>query len=352
MKITKVKTSSISKINYDDLKFGVHFSDHMVIQDYEDGKWGELQIVPFEKFPMSPANITLHYGQAIFEGMKAFNGVDGKIRLFRPKDNIARFNRSAERMAMPKVNEEEFLNGLLKLIELDQKFIPKKIGESLYIRPFMIATDELVGLKASSKYRFMIITTPVGPYFSQGLKPVRIKAEMKYSRVPTGGLGEVKAAANYAASVYATKKAKEQGFSQVLWLDSNEHKYIDEVGAMNIMFVIDDVLITPTLEQKTILPGITRYSTLSIARDLGWKVEERKIEIEELVKASNNGTLQEVFGVGTAAIIAPVGEIFYEGKSIIVNNNEIGKKSQKIFDTITGYQYGKIKDIHNWILEL
>ncbi|MEA1986740.1 MAG: branched-chain amino acid aminotransferase, partial [Candidatus Marinimicrobia bacterium] len=239
MKITKVEKSGISNIDFDNLAFGQKFIDHMYIQDYENGKWSEPEIIPFKRMPMSPANITLHYGQAIFEGMKAFKGVDGKIRLFRPKDNIARFNRSAKRMAMAQVNEDDFMNGLLELVKLDQDFIPTGIGESLYLRPFMIATDEALGLKASDKYRFMIIATPVGPYFSEGLKPIKIKVETEFIRVAEGGLGEVKAAANYASSVYATKLAKEQGFSQVLWLDGKERKYVDEVGAMNIMFVID-----------------------------------------------------------------------------------------------------------------
>ncbi len=350
MKISKVKTSGKPKINYDNLLFGRYFSDHMFIQDYTNGKWQESQIVPFEKFPMSPANITLHYGQSIFEGMKAFKGVDGKIRMFRPKDNIARLNRSAKRMAMAQVNEDDFMNGLKELVKIDKDLIPDKWGESLYLRPFLIAMDEALGLKASSAYRFMIIASPVASYYAEGLNPIKIKVETKFSRVVEGGLGEVKAAANYAASVYATKVAKEEGFSQVLWLDGKDHRYVDEVGAMNIMFVIDDVLVTPTLEQKTILPGITRYSALTIARELGWKVEERRIEIEEIAQASENGKLQEAFGIGTAAIISPVGEMFYKGKSIIVNDRKIGEKSQKLYDTITGIQYGKIKDKHDWIV--
>ena len=352
MEITKVKTSGKSKINYDNLLFGRYFSDHMYMQDYTNGKWQEPGIVPFEKFPISPANITLHYGQSIFEGMKAFKGVDGKIRMFRPKDNIARLNRSAKRMAMAQVNEDDFMNGLKELIKIDKDFIPEKWGESLYLRPFLIATDEMLGLKASSTYRFMIIASPVASYYAEGLNPIKIKVETEFSRVVEGGLGEVKAAANYAASVYATKVAKDEGFSQVLWLDGKEHRYVDEVGAMNIMFVIDDVLVTPTLEQKTILPGITRYSALTIAREWNWKVEERRIEIEEIVEASKNGKLQEAFGIGTAAIISPVGEMFYKGKSIIVNDRKIGKKSQKLYDTITGIQYGKIKDTHGWIVEI
>ncbi|MEA3500266.1 MAG: branched-chain amino acid aminotransferase [Candidatus Marinimicrobia bacterium] len=348
MKISKVKKSRKSEINYDNLLFGKYFSDHMYMQDYTNGKWQEPEIVPFEKFPMSPANITLHYGQSIFEGMKAFKGVDGKIRMFRPKDNIARLNRSAKRMAMAQVNEDDFMNGLKELIQIDKDLIPDKWGESLYLRPFLIATDEMLGLKASSTYRFMIIASPVASYYAEGLNPIKIKVETEFSRVVEGGLGEVKAAANYAASVYATKVAKDEGFSQVLWLDGKEHRYVDEVGAMNMMFVIDDVLVTPTLEQKTILPGITRYSALTIARELGWKVEERRIEIEEIAKASENGKLQEAFGIGTAAIISPVGEMFYKGRSIIVNDRKIGEKSQKLYDIITGIQYGEIKDTHGW----
>ena len=347
MKIIQTKKSGKDLIDYNKLGFGKYFSDHMLLQNYSGGKWAPAEILPFGPLAMSPATLVLHYGQSIFEGQKAFYGVDKKIRLFRPEENFARLNRSAVRMCMPAVNENTFNEGLNELIKLDKDFIPKEWGTSLYIRPFLFGDEALLGVKPSNTYKFIIITSPVASYFDTGLDPVKIKVISEYSRVVKGGLGEVKAAANYAASLYAAKEASKEGFSQVLWLDSKEKKYIDEVGAMNIMFVIDDVLITPSLD-GTILPGITRDSVLKLARSWNWKVEERPVEIAELIDAAKKGTVQEIFGTGTAAVISPVGQLTYKNQNYIINNNKTGTVSQKFYDTITGIQYGKLDDPYKW----
>jgi branched-chain amino acid aminotransferase len=353
MKVTKRSVSVLPDVDFDDLGFGKYYSDHMLVRIYADGEWQESEIQPFNDICLSPANITLHYGQSIFEGMKAFRGEDNIVRLFRPEKNIARLNRSAERMAIPQVDEKQTLEELIELITMDQDFTPPHLGSSLYIRPFIFATDPTLGVKISETYRFMIITTPVDAYYGKNLQTVGIYATKEFTRAAPGGTGHVKAAANYAQSLYAAKKAQQKGYKQIMWLDGREHKYVDEVGTMNIMFVINDTLITPTLEQGTILAGITRESVLQIAKDLGWKTEERRIPFEELIDASRKGTLQECFGTGTAATIAPVGRIGYEGgQDIIVNNNEVGPYAQKIYSELLGIQYGKIEDRYGWTVKI
>jgi len=347
MKIIRRTDSLIGGIDYSKLGFGKYFSDHMYHQVYDRGAWQEAEIKAFAPIPMSPANITLHYSQTIFEGQKAFYGVDGKIRLFRPEANFARLRRSAERMVMPDPLEKDFFEGLHALMRLDRQFIPKEWGTSLYIRPFIFAADEVIGVKPGDRYNFFIITSPVAGYYEEGVNPVKIKVCTDFARVVKGGLGEVKAGANYAASLYVGHKAKKEGFAQVLWLDSLEHRYVDEVGTMNIMFVIDDRLITPSLE-GTILPGITRDSALKLARSWGWTVEERPVEFAEVIDAHDRGTLQEVFGTGTAAVISPVGELNYEGRSYRINDFRTGEKAQALYDAITGIQYGKLEDPFGW----
>ncbi len=349
MKIEKAKETRKKSIDYSNLGFGKYFSDHMLVMDYTKGAWEEPRIAPYQPLCIEPANITLHYGQCVFEGQKAFMGIDGKIRLFRPERHYKRLVNSSRRMFIPEVPEKEYLESLFKLVNLDQDFIPTEWGTSLYLRPFIIGMDNTLGLKVSDSYRLMVITSPVASYYEEGLNPIRIEVNTEFSRVVKGGLGEVKAAANYAASLYATQMAKLRGFPQVLWLDGKEHKYVDEVGTMNIMFVIDDKLVTPSLEDGTILPGITRDSVLKIARDEGWAVEERRIAFNEVIDAYKRGVLQEVFGTGTAAIISPVGELHYKGKKMVVNDGKIGKKSQFLYDTITGIQYGKLKDKYGWM---
>ncbi len=309
MKVIKRAKSILPSVDFENLGFGKYYGDHMLVKIYENGAWNESEIMPYENISLSPANITLHYGQSIFEGMKAFRGDDGIVRLFRPEKNIARLNRSAERMVIPQLDEKKTLKELMELISLDQGFTPPHLGSSLYIRPFIFATDPTLGVKVSDTYRFMVITTPVDAYYGRDLQTLSIYATKEFTRAVLGGTGHVKAAANYAQSLYAAKKAMDKGYKQILWLDGYEHKYIDEVGVMNIMFVIDDTLITPTLDQGTLLAGITRESVLHIARDLGWKVEERRIAFQEIINASKNGSLQECFGTGTAATIAPVGRI-------------------------------------------
>ncbi|BFN37408.1 branched-chain amino acid aminotransferase [Fidelibacter multiformis] len=349
MKIEKAKTSRKGSINYSNLGFGKYFSDHMLILDYKNKTWEEPKIVPYQPMSIEPANITLHYGQCVFEGQKAFMGIDGKVRLFRLDSHYRRLVNSSRRMFIPEVPEDVYKEAVKRLVDLDRDLIPTEWGTSLYLRPFIIAMDNTLGLKVSETYRLMVITSPVASYYEEGLNPIRIEVNTQFSRVVKGGLGEVKAAANYAASLYATQTAKQRGFPQVLWLDGKEHKYVDEVGTMNIMFVIDGTLITPSLDEGTILPGITRDSVLKIAREWGWPVEERRIAFNEVVDAYKRGVLEEVFGTGTAAIISPVGELHYEGEAMVVNDRKIGPKSQKLYDTITGIQYGKLDDKFGWL---
>jgi branched-chain amino acid aminotransferase len=353
MKVIKRAKSILPTVDFENLGFGKYYGDHMLVKIYENGAWNESEIMPYENISLSPANITLHYGQSIFEGMKAFRGDDDIVRLFRPEKNIARLNRSAERMVIPQLDEKKTLKELMELISLDQGFTPPHLGSSLYIRPFIFATDPTLGVKVSDTYRFMVITTPVDAYYGRELQTLSIYATKEFTRAVLGGTGHVKAAANYAQSLYAAKKAMDKGYKQILWLDGYEHKYIDEVGVMNIMFVIDDTLITPTLDQGTLLAGITRESVLHIARDLGWKVEERRIAFQEIIDASKNGSLQECFGTGTAATIAPVGCIGHDnGKDIILNNNEVGPYAKKIYEQLLGIQYGKTEDRFGWTVEI
>lgn len=335
--------------------FGKFYTDHMFMMDYRDGKWENPRIEPFGNFSLSPAAMVLHYGQAIFEGMKAFYAGPAKFNLFRPEENIARFNRSAERMVMPSVDPGLFMEALIKLVSLDFEWIPKKQnGFSLYIRPFMIATEGHVGLRAAKEYTFAIILSPVGPYFGS-LAPTKIYVSDSYSRACQGGVGEAKTSGNYAASLYAGKLAAEKGYSQVLWLDAKEHRFVEEVGAMNIFFVMKPtitmnkkILLTPPLS-GTILPGVTRNSVLKLAMRLALKAVEIPLDINDIILSIKRGDITEVFGAGTAAVIAPVGELYYKGEPIVVNQNKIGPVTQKLFDELTGIQYGKIKDPYGWI---
>ncbi len=336
----------------DQLGFGKYFTDHMFVMDYETGKgWHSPRIVPYGEFSLYPAAMVLHYGQATFEGMKAYRTVDDRIVLFRPKDYLNRFNQSNEKVCIPPIDVDFVHQCLKKLVEIDKNWVPKKIGTSLYIRPFIIATDPYVGVKVSDTYKLFIILSPVGAYYAAGFNPVKIKVEDKYARAVKGGLGEAKTPANYAASLKAGVEAKKEGFAQVLWLDAIERKYIEEVGTMNILFKINDEIITPPLA-GSILSGRTRLTTLELAKDMGMKVTERKISIEEVFEAHEKGELQEVFGSGTAAVISPVGELTWKGKTIVINDNKTGPTAQKLFDTITGIQYGKIEDKFGWVDEV
>lgn len=352
IQIEKATQTRFDSIDWKNLGFGRYFSDHMFISFYRDGKWDDGKIVPYGPICFEPSMMTLHYGQTIFEGLKAYYDVNGGVNLFRPEMNAKRMQSSAERLCIPPFDVEKFIEAIIELIKLDHKFVPKVKGESLYIRPVCFGSSCFLGVHPSQEYTFIIITSPVASYYPEGLNPVKILIEDQFVRVVRGGLGMAKTAANYAASLYAGQRAKEKGFSQVLWLDGIHHEFVDEVGAMNIMFVIDDILITPPLTQGTILPGVTRDSVLHLARQMGIKVQERSIKIQEVLEAYERGTLQEVFGTGTAATISPVGKLYYRDKELIINNNQIGPIAQKMYDTLTGLQHGIIKDTYNWIIHI
>lgn len=344
--LTKTTKSRLASVNFDDIPFGRIFSDHMFVADYEDGAWENPRIVPFEAFSMHPAAMGLHYGQSIFEGMKASKSEDGQPLFFRPEDHSKRFNNSARRMCMPEVPEDLFLAGLHRLVAVDQDWIPPRKGSALYIRPLMFANDEFVGVKPSQNYKFIIFTGPVGPYYP---KPVRLMAESHYIRAAAGGVGEAKTAGNYAAAMLPARLAQDKGFDQVLWLDAKEFKYIQEVGTMNIFFVINGVVVTPAAG-GTILRGITRDSAIKILKTNGIPVEERPVTIEEVVEASKNGTLQEAFGTGTAAVVAHVSDISYQDTLIQLPPMEVRKIGQLIKDEIDGLRAGTVPDTNNWIV--
>lgn len=336
----------------DELGFGKIFTDHMFVMDYVSGQgWHNPRIIPYGTFDISPAAMVLHYGQAIFEGMKAFRTEDNRVVMYRPNDHLKRFNNSADILSIPQMDLDVVHEGLRKLIELDKHWVPKSLGTSLYIRPFVISVDPYVGVKVASQYTLFVILSPVGAYYASGFKPVKIKVEDHFVRAVKGGLGEAKTAANYAASLKAGEMAKEEGYTQVLWLDALEQKYIEEVGTMNIFFKIDNEIITPALN-GSILNGITRRSVLEVAKSWGMKASERRISIEEVYEAHAKGHLQEVFGSGTAAVISPVGELCWKGKKISINNGEIGETSQKLFDYITSLQQGREADKFGWVEEV
>ncbi len=337
------------KPDMSNLGFGNYYTDHMFVMDYTDGiGWHDARIVPNEPFMMDPACMVLHYGQTTFEGLKAYKGKNGQIRLFRPEKNMERLNRSNDRVCIPQFDGPFVVEAIKKLVKIEEEWIPTEPGTSLYIRPFVIAMDNHVGVHPSHTYRFFVILSPVGSYYAEGINPVKIYVEDTYCRAVRGGLGFAKTAANYAASLKAQEVAAERGYTQVLWLDGIEKKYIEEVGTMNVMFVINGEVITPEIN-GSILEGITRMSSIELLRKAGYKVTERKISIQEVVDAAKNGTLNEAFGTGTAAVISPIGELYFEGESIVVNNGEIGPVSHTIYDTITGIQSGEKEDEMGWV---
>lgn len=341
-----------AKPDSNSLGFGKYFTDHMFIMDhdYENG-WHNARIVPYGNLSLSPASTVLHYGEEIFEGMKAYLTEDGKIQLFRPYENAKRMNNSADRLCLPEIPEEDFVEAIKKLVEIDKDWIPKAKGTSLYIRPFLFGNDETLGVHTVHHSTFVIILSPVGSYYKEGLNPVKILIETEDVRAVRGGTGFAKCGGNYAASSRAGKKAEEKGYSQVLWLDGVERKYIEEVGAMNVMFKINGEVVTPAL-LGSILPGITRKSCLEILKKEGIKASERLLSLEELTNAVENGTLEEAWGCGTAAVISPIGLIEVNGKKYEINNGKIGPVSQMLYDKITGIQTGKVKDEFNWIVEV
>lgn len=347
MKIT-ITNSRKAKPDFTKLGFGKYFTDHMLVMDYADGKWSDPEIVPFENLSMSPATNILHYAQGIFEGVKAYKDAEGKITSFRLEENFARMNRSAERLCMPTIDAKVVMDALKELLILEQDWIPTAPGTALYIRPTMIATDPMLGVHAAHTYKFFVILSPVGAYYANGLQPTKILVEDEYVRVAVGGTGEAKCMGNYAASLLASEMAIKKGYDQVLWLDAKEHKYAEEVGAMNMFFVIDGEIITPALV-GSILPGITRKSAIELLRSEGYTVTERRISIDEIVKAYENGKLDEAFGTGTAAVISPVGIIGYKGRDMIINNQEMGKITAELYDKLTGIQYGRLEDKFGWV---
>ncbi|MBS1348448.1 MAG: branched-chain amino acid aminotransferase [Firmicutes bacterium] len=351
IKITKT-THPKEKPNWDELSFGTVFTDHMLMIDYLEGEgWKDARIIPYQDICLDPAACVFHYGVEVFEGMKAYNAPDGRVLLFRPEANAKRLNSSGERLLIPELPVEMFMEGLKALVDLDREWIPKRPDQSLYIRPFTFATQPHLGVSRSNSYTFCIILSPVGAYYPEGLDPVKIFVEDDFARSVKGGTGYIKCGGNYAGSLAAQYKAKKFGYSQVLWLDGAEKKYIDEVGTMNVMFVIGDEVLTPALT-GTILPGITRDSVLTLLRDWGVKATERRITLDELQAAAKNGQLREAFGVGTAAVISPIGEFNIRGERYKVGNGGIGLLSQKIYTSLTDIQWGRAEDKYGWTVEV
>ncbi len=349
MNISITKTANPKqKPDKNNLGFGQYFTDHMFIMDYTEGKgWHDARIVPYAPLELDPSCMVLHYGQAIFEGLKAYKTKNGEILLFRPEKNMERVNSSNDRLVIPKIDVDFGVKAIKELVKVDADWIPDAPGTSLYIRPFIIATDPYLGVRPSDTYKFIIILSPVGAYYKEGINPVKIYVESNYVRAVRGGLGYAKTVANYASSLKAQVEAKHIGYTQVLWLDGVEKKYIEEVGTMNVFFKIDGEVVTPSLE-GTILPGITRMSTIELLRKAGIPVTERRISIQELYDAHAAGKLDEAFGTGTAAVISPIGEFNWNGNSITVNNGKIGPVAAKVYDTITGIQSGDLEDSYGW----
>lgn len=340
------------KPNSDNLVFGKEFTDHMFIMDYNTERgWYDARIVPFQDLKVSPASMVFHYGQSVFEGLKAFRTKENKVQLFRPKRNINRLNLSNQRLVIPSIDEDLALEALRKLVEVDKEWVPDLDGTALYIRPFVISTEPFLGVAPSESYQFIIIMSPVGSYYKEGIKPVKIAVENEYVRAVKGGTGEAKTGGNYASSLKAQKVVEKEGYSQVLWLDGIERKYIEEVGSMNVFFKINGEVVTPMLN-GSILPGVTRDSVIHLLKQWGFTVSERKISIEELYEAYKDGTLEEAFGTGTAAVISPIGELFWNGHHMLINQGVTGDLSKKVYDTITGIQYGRLEDPFHWTMNV
>lgn len=344
-KITHAKESKLKNIDLHNVPFGKYFTDHMLVADYENGQWQTPEIVPYQPLELDPSLAVLHYGQAIFEGIKAYKLQDGSVQIFRPFDNFKRFNLSAVRMQMPEVPEEIFMEGLRTLIDIDKDWVPAFENHSLYIRPFMISSDNAIGVRPSEKYKFIIILSPTGPYYA---KPMRIYVEEKYVRAVPGGIGFAKAAGNYGAALYPSMEAHKKGYDQVLWMDAYEHKYVQECGTMNAFFIIGDKVITPGLEEGTILAGVTRDSVITVLKEMGWVVEERPLSIDEIIAAHKSGDLKEIFGTGTAATIAQIKELCYKDYAMVfdVEKWTITPEVKRRMDAI---RYGLVPDKNNWL---
>lgn len=348
IQLQPVTASRVEQVDLNNPGFGDIFSDHMFSLEYRDGSWQNARIMPFEEMTFSPAMATIHYGQTVFEGMKAFRGKNDTIQIFRLEEHLERLNRSCRRMCIPEVDTRLLEKAMKKLITVDSVWVPEKHGNALYIRPVIFATDACLGVKPSQTYRLLILTSPVGAYYKEGFNPVRLTTTDEYIRAAKGGSGYIKTACNYGPTLLPAQKAKEEGYTQIIWLDAKEHKYIEEVGTMNIFFMIDGELHTPALG-GSILGGITRDSVITLAGDWDIPVHERSIAIDEIFEAYRGGTLEEVFGTGTAAVISPVGSIHHEGETVVTDEKRIGPFARKLFDTITGIQYSKKEDIHHWM---
>nr|WP_294897290.1 branched-chain amino acid aminotransferase [uncultured Pedobacter sp.] len=344
IKVTKATSSKLSKVDYENLPFGKTFTDHMLTADYANGEWKNFEIVPFGEIGLSPAISALHYGQTFFEGLKAYKHDDGKISIFRPDKNAKRFNKSADRMCMPGLPEELFLQSIAAVVDLDRDWVPSKKDYTLYIRPFMFATDPYLGVAPSTTYKFMVLLCPTGPYFSKNLN---VKIETEYTRSAEGGFGYAKAAGNYAGSLFPGKKASEQGFDQILWTDAKTHEYVEEMGAANAMFVINGKLVTPST-RDTILDGVTRDSIITLAKEWGMEVEERRVSVLELVKAIEDGSCTDAFGAGTAATIASVSEISLNDKVYVLPDPAKSVFANKMRKALDDIKYGRVEDSRNW----
>lgn len=346
--VTKVERSKLNDINLENIPFGKYFTDHMLEVDYEDGEWKTVEIKPYQPLLLEPSLAALHYGQAIFEGIKAYKDADGNAAIFRPIDNYKRFNISAQRMQMPEVPEDIFMEGMRMLIELDKSWIPQQKDHSLYIRPFMFSSDPIIGVRPSENYKFMIILSPTGPYYNV---PMRIYVEEQYVRAVPGGVGYAKAAGNYGAAMFATAEAKKKGYDQVLWTDAFEHKYVQECGTMNVFFIIGNKAITPDLGPGTILAGVTRDSAMTILHEMGFEVEEKPLSIDDIIDAHKAGILYEVFGTGTAATISLIKELRYKD---YVMEFDVSKwqAAPELKNRMNAIRYGQVADTHGWMYKI
>ena len=351
IKITRAATLK-EKPDSSTLVFGKNMTDHMFLADYDEGQgWHDPRIVPYAPLQIDPAAKVLHYAEEIFEGLKAYRTADGSIQLFRIKDNIDRMNKSADRLCLPRIPEDLAMAGIMELVKVEQDWVPSEKDTSLYIRPFMIGLDAALGVHSSKHVQFVVIVCPVGAYYPEGLNPVKIYVEDQDVRAVKGGTGMAKTGGNYAASLRAGDRAEKAGYSQVLWLDGVHRKYIEEVGSMNVMFKVAGKILTPDLN-GSVLDGITRRSCIQLLKDWGYEVEERRISAEELFEAAENGTLEEAWGTGTAAVVSPIGELAMEDKKVTVSGGKIGPITQKLYDELTGIQWGRVADPHNWITKL
>lgn len=344
IKITKTPNSRLEQTDFNNLPFGKTFSDHMFVADYADGEWKNFQIVPYGDISVSPAISALHYGQSFFEGLKAYKHADGIVSIFRPDKNAKRFNKSAERLCMPTLPEDIFIQSIAAVVDIDREWIPGKANHSMYIRPFMFATDRYLGVAPSTTYKYMVLLGPTGPYFS---KTLRVKIENYYTRSAEGGMGYAKSSGNYGGAMYPAKKATEEGFDQLIWTDAKNHEYIEEMGAANVVFVLDGKVITPST-RDTILDGVTRDTVLTLAREWGYPVEERRVSVAEIIEGAKNGKLEDAFGAGTAATIAPVGSISLNGEEYFLSDPKTREFSQRVLRELDAIKYGNAPDTHGW----